>query len=375
MDHETVPPHTWRDWLPIALGALLALGLLQYVRSNWLVKLEEAALGTETQNVFVSASGGRVLCQDARDGPACIADYDKANRPPAVLWLGNSQHAAINRYKPGDATSPALLHDAVRPRGPYVVTYAQPNSNLHEHALIFPALAGQYNIKALVLPVYLYKIREQGVRASVAQYLDEAAARRRVEGSRVWPLLAPLLRAQSNQAGADGHGATLQARIENSLDQSMSAASPLWAARANLRGLSSVAIHTLRNKVLGINSQTKRRVDNSVYLEKLAVLEAMLTDARAQGIAVLLYIPPYRLDLPGPYYDDEYRRLKADLQALAARYGATYLDIGNIVPGPEWGFVTDSLFGFREPDFIHFTGEGHVRHAAAIDAALQRMGL
>ena len=94
----------------------------------------------------------------------------------------------------------------------------------------------------------------------------------------------------------------------------------------------------------------------------------------ADGSEVLLYIPPYRQDIEGPYIEDEYARLKTDLAQLAAAHNAKYADFQNVVPGPEWGTVTDDVFGLKEPDFMHFTAAGHVRFAQALDDELKRLG-
>ena len=49
-------------------------------------------------------------------------------------------------------------------------------------------------------------------------------------------------------------------------------------------------------------------------------------------------------------------------------------DIDNIVPGPEWGMLKDSLFGTVDYDFMHFTAKGHASLSAAIVAELRKMG-
>lgn len=365
--------HTWRDWLPLALGLLLALAALEVVRTRLVVRLEEAALGQDTKFAFGGEGEMRTLCMDGKDSHHCLASFEKAGRPPSVLWLGNSQLPAINRLKPGDRTTPVLLHEMLKPRGHHLVTYAQPNANLLEHGLALAALTPLYKPRLLILPVFLDDIRELGVRRDIAQLLETPQSRAEAERSPIWPHIAPnLIRDSEGHGSAEGE--TLQRSFEAALNAQLGAWWPLWQSRERLRGVLAYMVHQGRNKLFGINAQSKRKVDDNVYRQKIAALETMLAYAREQQMKVLLYVPPYRLDIPGPYVEADYARLKADLAGLAAKHGAHFANLENVVPGPEWGNVVDVVYGFEDYDFMHFTGEGHKRHAEALDAELRRMG-
>lgn len=368
----------WRAWLlflPLIVGLALAITGLEYARTNLLVKLEEAALGTETQMVYESEKGQRVLCLDALENRLCEESFEKAGLPTTVLWLGNSQLPAINRYKVGDATAPALLHDLLAQRGSYVVTLAQPNANLAEHGLIFAALAPRYQPQVLLLPVVLDDIREQGIRPHVAGFIDDFIAQDAVESSPIWPYIETILTVGSVSRQVALVEQTLHQRFEASFNEQLGTWWPLWSERKQLRGVFSLAMHTVRNKVLGISAQTKRKVDPEVYIEKMRILEAILRHARDLGIRVLLYVPPYRQDITGPYHDSDYNRLKMDIALMAERNEAYFANLEDIVPGSEWGTVVDAIFGLEDYDFMHFTGDGHKRLAAALDIELRRMGL
>lgn len=361
-------------WAPLAVGVVLALVLLEAARHRITMKTDELAFGRDTQHVLVEVDGRQVHCQDATDSEPCVAGYKAAGRPPAALWLGNSQLHAINRYKSGEEGAATILHKRLAPRGLYLVAYSQPNSNLIEHAVVYSALSTKYDLRLLILPVFLDKIREQGIRSTVAQFLDDRASRARIERSGMWRHVAPTLAQKpADEPGADGVP-TFQRSFENGLNDALGAVWPLWQARPTLRGYAGITLHQLRNKVLGITSATKRKVDEGVFKEKLAVLEAILADARERRIRVLVYVPPYRDDIDGPYVAADYARLKADLPVIAARQGADFVDIDKVVPGPEWATVVDPVLGIEEDDFMHFTAVGHRRHADAIDAALRRIG-
>lgn len=360
-------------WVSLGVGLLLALMLLFHARDAWLINLEEAAYGQETAGY---AGAGNIQCQGAASHQRCLATYRAGGRGHAILWLGNSQLAAVNRIGPGDRNAPVILHDSLQRRGIHLVAYQMPNANIPEHLLTIEAVLPDYRPAAIVLPVTYDDIREVGVRPDVAAFVDQT------QGLREAMLQSGYGRAIIDQTGAtdagpaDAHHDPMSIRpvVEEAIVSSLERHSTLWEKRANLRGMLGFAIHTLRNKVLGISSQTKRPVSPTLYAARMAMLDEAVSSLRARGVDVLLYVPPYRQNVPGPYVEADYQRFKAELAALAGRHGARFADIDAIVAGPEWGMVTDSLFGFREYDFMHFTGAGHRQLAAALDRELTAMG-
>ena len=191
---------------------------------------------------------------DARDSTKCLAGYQSAGKPAAVLWLGNSQLAAINRLKAGDRAAPGLLHEALRARDIYQVTYTVPNANLPEHALQFSALAGQYDIRALVLPVFLDDIREQGIREPVAGLLDDPGVRSRVESTVIWPLFSGAVHGNGAPISEAETIETRQKWVERVVNEKLGAWRPLWQNRANMRGIvgrvSSITAHSRATRSL-----------------------------------------------------------------------------------------------------------------------------
>ncbi|MES2058572.1 MAG: hypothetical protein V4564_21725 [Pseudomonadota bacterium] len=361
-------------WLPLLIGALLALLLLEYARTHILIKLADAGFGAETAGF--AQRGTITQCADATDSDKCVASWTRAGKPPVILWFGNSQLAGINRYQPGDVNAPELVRRAMAERGHYLISYSQPNANLTEEAIVWNAVAPTYRPKLLILPVCYDDIRELGVRDTIGDFVERPGVTARLEAQAYWPIIAgPMqdsLKASSPQA-TEGHQ-SLQTRSERVLTAFLARNWPLWSAKPALRGTLGFAIHTLRNQMLDIHSTSKRTVDPNVYRDRMTLLDGMVAEARAQGADVLLYVPPYRQDIDGPYPMAQYRAFKADLQALAKRHGAGFADIDPIVPGPEWATVTDELFGFKEADFMHFTAAGHQRFAVGIDQAARRMG-
>lgn len=353
----------WILWLPLILGAVFALAYLEWARTHVVVQLERAAFGRETA-VFTGEPGDRKQCSDAKDNAECIGAWQRAGRPPVILWFGNSQLMGVNRAKPGDRNAPTLLDQSAEKRGYRVVTYAQPNANLSEQAIIWDAVAPVYKPKLLVLPICYDDIRELQIRETVAALRPGGAKASDADGAPAKPA----------EPGKVATNATVQAHVEAAATGWLETHWPLWEKRDTMRGTLGFAIHALRNELLGIHSTSKRPVDAGLYRDRMASLDRMIARVRASGAQVLLYVPPYRYDIDGPYVMPDYRRFKADLKALAERHGARFADIDPIVPGPEWATVTDDLFGFQEPDFMHFTAAGHTRLATAVDAQLRAMG-
>jgi hypothetical protein len=359
-----------RELLPLALAVVLAILLLNFARSK-VTDLNNAALGGQTKAVLAELDGQQVACFDASDTEHCEQAYKRAGGGPAVLWFGNSQNFAINRYKPGDELAVVNVHRWLKSKGAWLVSYTQPNATLYEDAVLFEALVARYDTRLVILPVFMDKLREQGIREAVAAFMNDPNSAERVKRSPEWlDVAARLIRTPETDTAT----VTIQEKVESDLNSKLDRYWPLWRDRELLRGNLRFAIHVLRNKAFGIHSYTKRPVDQKVYEEKFDVLARLLESAASQNVKVLLYIPPYRRDIPGPYDDVQYTKFKKDIESLAAHYQAGFADLGDTVPGAEWATVTDTLFGFKEPDFMHFTAEGHKRLAAAMEVQLHHLG-
>jgi len=337
-------------WAPLGIAVILAGCAIQAIRANLLFNTEEAALGEQTTPLFGEVDGLRVQCGDQRDTALCLASYRKAGSPPAVLWLGNSQLHGVNRLKAGDKTAPMLVHEALAPKGRYLVAYSEPNANLLEHQALFRQLKPQYAIETLLLSVCLDDFRETGIRPGIVTPVpteEEAVA----------------------HIGKD-EAFSPQPVVEAWLETTLADHFGVWRDRESLKALFRYGVFQIRNRALGINSQTKRPVSQAQYEEKLAALKAIIAEANGAGIKVVLYTPAYRQDIPGPYVKAQYDALIADLKAMTVPGKVSFVDMTTAVPGPEWGMIKDSLFGFEDYDFMHFTAEGHRRLAAGLIPAL-----
>jgi len=330
-----------RLWAPLALGATLAFAGLGWTASHLIFDPETAAAEAHSATLFGEVEGRRVHCRDRRDSDRCVAGYRAAGSPPAVLWLGNSQLHRINRRAAGQETASQQLHRTLAARGRYLVTYSQPNANLAEHRLLYRRLRGDYRIETMVLAVCLDDFRESEVRETIS----------------------------GERAAKVPESASLQPRVESRLSESLGERWSLWRLRPKLKVLADYAAYTARNRLLGVTAQTKRPVPADLYAQKMALLTQIVAEARADGVQVVLYAPPYRRDVEGPYVESQYRRFIGDLETLRGK-GVRVADLTGAVSGREWGMMRDPLTGTDDYDFMHFTAEGHRRLARGVAGLL-----
>jgi hypothetical protein len=104
-----------------------------------------------------------------------------------------------------------------------------------------------------------------------------------------------------------------------------------------------------------------RRMIRARYDLNMESLRDILDDCRRRGLPALLYVAPIRQDKPIPYDRVEYSRWKSELREITERFGASFVNLEEIVPGELWGTYTGD-----DIDFMHFRGPGHRLVAEAL---------
>jgi len=368
-----------RQCTVLILGAALAFTLLYLAKDRFAIKTDELAFGTETANILGDVDGRVTHCLGADDTALCETEFFKANPEKTIFWMGNSQLPAINRFETGQENAPQSLFRALEKRGIYLATYSQPNANLSEHAVLINALMPKYQPDIVILPVVFDDIREQGIRPIIADFAKDPKTMLELQNSMSWPFVSASLASIQGQPGSSPselglEKENLQKIVERNFTKFLGENWSLWADRPILRGTALSAQHLLRNRLLGIHSYTKRSVNPNIYNARIELLSAIIADVKTSGSELLLYIPPYRDDIDGPYIKTQYDAFKSDLANIAKTNETYFLDLENTVAGPEWGTVTDRIFGFKEPDFMHFTEQGHIAFAQALNIFLEEQG-
>lgn len=303
------------------------------------------------------------LVSDYREHPTRAQGSCK---PFTILWLGNSQLHFVNQAKVGDHVSPYWLRNSLDcPATTVPLGVSLPNANLQEHYVLEEYVTARVPVDLIFIAICFDKLRNDGLRAEFASVLDQpdrANLSKNAIGREMLLLAAKDWKEAYEEEENTGLNGFAQKYIEDRLDARLVRLSPLWAARSNLRSLVLVDLYHLRNAILGIRGTTVRKVIPVRRQRNMQALEALLNNAQARNIRVVVYIQPIRQDIPIPYDRAEYEAWKRDLAVMVPQHGATLLNLESLVPGSEWG-VFDSTVGV---DFMHFRNQGHKLVAEAL---------
>jgi len=358
----------------IGIAFVAALAVLYTAFHGRSTRFEDLALDEQTTSVYATVDGDPIHCLDAVTFDACLAGLARRGSARATaLWLGNSQLHAINQWREGQETAPAMLARWLRERGIDLLTISPPNGSLREHLVLYADARTRMEppLKLLILPVVFDDLREMAVRDDIAAALarpDTAAVLARSEAGR------GIARNHESVSDPDRRALdqTVQELSEAFLDDWMERHSEVWALRAQARGDLLSGLHRLRNSVFRIRPDSKRHLVEGRYRMNLAAFEAILTDAGENDVSVLVYVAPLRNDVETPYVEAEYRRFKQDVEEIVARHGVRFVDLENLVPGELWGAKGGTgLGGGPELDFMHFQGGGHVLLARRLETLLE----
>ena len=361
---------------PVVLGVTLALVGIAFAFPKVATRFEDLALGAETTSVFVRRGDQPIHGSTWNDIPTLLAGHRTRGSRPVVLWLGNSQVHAINQWQPGQETAAGPLFDRLDPHGLDLVTLSQPNASLQEHYVLFEYLRHQLHLQWLLLPVVLDDTREDGIRGDLTPALGDpsaAAALRKTEIGRRLVDRTGVLAAGDPDLG--GVRDTLQEWSERALNGWLDAHWTLWQRRPEVRGRLFTELYLLRNRALGIQATSTRRILRGPYAANLSALRAILAAAQAAHIQVLVYVVPLRQDVAPPYDPTDYAGFKREVEALAREYAARFENLERTVPGELWGRKdATTAGGDAELDFMHFQAGGHRLLAEALYRAIRPAG-
>ena len=282
---------------------ILAFGLAFVITVcffNENVNFENLALGKVTTPVFATYDNYPVHALGTRNSEKIIEGNKNRKDTVTVLMLGNSQSHSINQLKDKERTFPGLLFDSLHKKSIGLITSTIPNANLEEYYLLYKIWTMNLKINALVLPVFLDDMRENGIQSvffpNIGDFKinDQNAIAEKIN--------ADIKQAHKIQkAGSPENNATLQDKVELRLNQLLENNFDLWQRRPTIRGDIFSDLFKLRNTLFGINAQSKRKIIKDFYNNNLAALKIILQDCQKKNISVLIYIPPIRNDVEVPY--------------------------------------------------------------------------
>ena len=339
------------------------------------VKFEELALGNNNKKQMGLVNGKSIHCIDLADLDSCTVSYKNTNdNMPVILSLGNSQQHAINQAQFDDEVASAILHKKLIKFGMYTLTLSQPNANLQEHYLLFAHLINKFPIKTLILPLFFDDMREDGLRNTIKNALDDHQTIDNIKTTSTGQNLIFILKKKDttgNQTEIQKNSP--QKNWENYLNERLANIWPLWDRRNELRSKLFLLLYQIRNEIFDIKPTSARKMIKGSYLKNQQAYKDILNLATKNKIKVFVYIPPIRNDVKIPYIMNEYNTFKIEAKNIALKYKVNFTSLENIVPAEFWGFKNSTnLEKKRELDFMHFTGKGHKLLAESLFEEIKR---
>jgi hypothetical protein len=256
---------------------------------------------------------------------------------------------------------------------------AEPNLRMSEQ-LVKCVLSGsdpRRHVDVVVFGVVLDGLRWVDPREEVVDLAKDPAVREDLAdlltASADLPDAAPVVRdilggAASEISSASGTRTQgLAERAEEALQKGLDASVPLFGQRKNEYGFLFTRFLLVRNRLLGIRTDSRRPIPVPMYRTNMELIDLTLRYLARHHIHAIGYFAPIRPIEPGPYEPSDILRFRKDFRSLCAHNGALYFDYSELIPEDMWTNYTDTSNGgvdlavAGQRDFAHFTGRAHQR--------------
>lgn len=368
----------WELALSIVLVAVL---LTPFGKKEEKRDLADFDLGLETTSYTASFQSQPIHIRDLKD--SIIQKLEKGwevrGKRPVVLCVGNSQSHSLNQYKKGENNYVEMLAQSLDSSKTDVIATTLPNANLQEMYLIYSFWKKKLPIKYMLIPAFLDDMREDGLREILLPALIKEKFRIESSNETAKSLNAELAKMKapsSNENNTENADLSVQENVEKRINDYLDKKWPLWNNRAVLRGDFFITLYEMRNKILGINANTKRKRIPAKYQKNRTALLDMMEELQKDGVKAIVYIPPLRKDVEAPYEAADYSTYIAEIKELTAKYpNVTFLNLDDIVPGKFWGLTQMGLTqkGKQQTDFMHFQYGGHQQLFQALRGPLDSL--
>lgn len=364
--------------IALLIAFVLSAVALRYLFPAGEQDFAEFGLGEGTASYFASDDGYPIHIDSLHPEvvDSVLEGWKLRNKKDVLFLFGNSQMHGINQFREGEKSYNHILFDSLHAEID-VLAQSIPNANLQEFLYMFRFWNSRLKVRKVIAPVFFDDMREDGIRFAYAAdnnrsvLIDEPSV-----AAEEWNAT---VRNHESEANTNPDNAalanTVQERVEQHLDQSLSQISSTWSRRPLLRGYLFTELYYLRNWVFGINPQSVRKVLPVQYSRNLNALELLAAATRESDVELVLYVPPIRSDISAPYDQNEYLKFKQDVEDVAAKYPhITLANFEGIVDGQFWGMKQSTTLGDDklEYDFMHFNYQGHKILANALYSMLKR---
>ena len=373
---DTSPRETILKFTATFGGGLLGLLALVVFLIMHPREASQAGLGLNTAEIFDQHTQG-VFHLGGRHRPSEVRDAVHGfGTKPKLLWLGASQLYGVNAYREGERNAAYQVFDALIRDNVATVTVSMPLAFAEEHEIVLQYLLAKEKISGLVIGAVYGDMRHEDVRTSVAELLEDADTRRRLEATEHGRKLIERARLKETEKtatvpGPDRDAPTLMTATEEKITDFAEKAFGLETLRKTGRGWAILTFEDIRRYFESLRARYTR--DLSAYRVQMSAKNyganweawrEMVAAARTSNTRVLIYIPPRPTDF-FPFDQAGYETFKRDMAQLAAQNGAAFVNLENVVPNDLWGEV-DLSFGFNVRDPFHFRAEGHRLLAQAL---------
>ena len=351
---------------------------------------ETLAMGTETLSYQALDETSTLIhiikVNNSEENPLLIG-WGRRGKKDVILFLGNSQTHSINQKKEKEVNYIELLHKNTLFNSVDIICNSIPNAGLQEFYLSYKYWKEKLSIKALIVPIFMDDMREDGIRdvffpnlvdnryilKDSSDYLNKKI---NSDLRTYWhnqPISDTLIKKNPEMAALHE---TFQEKVETYFNNTLDKYSVVWVNRPNVRGDFFNWLYKARNTVLGINANTVRKMIPQRYEYNMHALELIIEDCIKSNTKVLLYIPPIRSDVKIPYDENDYSKFKSTIERLANKYPnkVFYKNFESIIPGNLWGYKeATNLKDDREIDFMHFQFKGHQILADSLQPTIGRL--
>ena len=377
-------------FLELVTGAVLSFWIVSvYFTGD--TKFEELALGSETTSYQARDASGKlihIVKIDQAEKLEFLSGWKDRGKKQVLCFFGNSQMHGINQMNPGDVTFLELLNRQYENDRLEILGHSLPNAGLQEFYLAYQYWKDILSIDALVIPLFMDDMRENGVRKvffsnlviekfQVQDSIDFLTKQINKELRGYWSASEDPDAVMGRADMAALHE-TFQEKTEIYLNDRLEQNSLAWNNRKNVRGDMFHWLYKFRNTVFGINASSVRRMIPQRFEWNMHALELIIMDCIQDDRRVVLYIPPIRSDVPLPYDAIDYEFFKKRIEELTRKYKShvAYRNYEGIIPGSLWGYkaATDLTAG-KEIDYMHFQFRGHQILADSLENDLSQLGI
>jgi hypothetical protein len=282
---------------------------------------------------------------------------------PRVVLLGSSQIDVVKDGAGEDKAIPFRLSAALQAAGVghEILDLSAGGQQILESLVILVGSAARTRPRAVVIAAGLFSMLRADVRESLPAAVDMAAVRAAVAD----PSLLPDPDARKDLLGAlpapgTAGDRTVQDRIDARLSTFLAARLVMVDRRRVM--FKALLDNPIRRDLVALvqrhseGSRTARTFEiGGPYALGLASLEVMARWSARRHLPCVLVVMPFESTRePLLYSPSTQRRVAGDLRALAARTGASFLDLGGALQPSDYGTFVDG-----SPDNLHFGARGH----------------